>query len=83
MFILNYKTSRVFRGFEKLYCGIGWRVVATRKSIKGAKDWYYSLDSNKILSHEIGSLDWRWRHQKSQDLPQSWRYRPKTPNPKL
>jgi len=27
-----------------------------RKSIKGSKDLYYSLVSNKTLSHEIGSL---------------------------
>jgi len=45
------------------------------KSIKGSKDLYYSLESNKVLSHITGSLDqpmtswkdvcwyriWRWR----------------------
>jgi len=28
-----------------------------RKSIKGSKDSYYSLESNITLSHNIGSLD--------------------------
>jgi len=41
------------------FLGHNFETRNTRKSIKGAKDWYYSLESNKILSHEIGSLDWR------------------------
>jgi len=28
-----------------------------RKSIKGSKDSYHSLESHKTLSHEIGSVD--------------------------
>ena len=54
-----------------------------RKSIKHSKDSYNSLEPNKSLSHEIGSLDRWWRHKKLQNMPQSWRHRPKTPNPKL
>jgi len=41
-----------------------------RKSIKGFKDTYYSLISKKTLSHEIGSLVWRWHYTiKLQKMP--------------
>ena len=54
-----------------------------RKSIKGSKGSYYSLESKTTLSHEIGSLVQRWRHTKTAKIPQSWRHRPKTPNPNI
>ena len=34
---LNYKTSRIFRGFEQLSYSIGWRVMGVQSSAKRVK----------------------------------------------
>jgi len=39
------------------FFGHNFRTRNARKSIKGSKDSYYSLESNKTLSYNSGSLD--------------------------
>jgi len=58
-----------------------------RNSIKGSKDSYYSLASNKNFSHAIGSLRrLPWDDdviQKCKNLLPLWSHCQKTQNPKL
>jgi len=55
-----------------------------RKSSKGSKDLHYSLESNEVLSHKIGSLDQpMMSSKKNAKSTPSWCHQPKTPNPKL
>jgi len=54
------------------------------KLTAGSKDWYYSLESNEILSHKIGLLDQTMTaSKKTHNLPQLWCHQPKTLEPKL
>jgi len=61
------KTISNISGISQRICGISlinfrkfghnFRTRKARKSIKVSKDSYYSLESHKALSHEIGSFD--------------------------
>ena len=44
--------------------GRNFGIRNARKSTKGSKDSYSSLESNQILSHNFGWLFGQWRHKK-------------------
>ena len=61
------------RGFQKylVFFGNNFGPRNARKLIKGSQDSYYSLKSNKTLSHKIRLLDQLTSSKKTQNLPQS------------
>jgi len=45
---MNYNTSCIFRGFEQLFCWIGWRVIVVPSS---AKNWWKGTKRVKVWLH--------------------------------
>jgi len=42
---MNYTTSCIFRGFEQLFCWVGWRVIVVQSS---AKNWWKGTKRVKV-----------------------------------